>query len=188
MQRLYWCLYSCGCKPSYIWTILCFSQTFVYTLLFPIVISKKMNLRDIILRLSTIWKLEVSKFQDLYVVVPLRVLLLQRQILQSTNSMNSRRVSTQIQGSMSCETIAPIIQETVYENSCNKFMSSVDVVLHSRFVRFLLWHNNAYTIRSATLRSQIFIVTPNPAASRAASKMTQHSATTREMTHSHSRK
>lgn len=71
-----------------------------------------------------------------------------------------------IQGSISCETMAPIMQGAVYENSCNNLSqallwSFVSGLCVSFFGTIML------TLRSATLRPQIFIVTPNPAASRA---------------------
>ena len=67
-----------------------------------------------------------------------------------------------LQGSISCETMAPLMQEAAYENGCNSlskgllwsFISGLCVATFGTIM---------FSLRSATLRPQIFIIAGNPA-------------------------
>jgi len=65
-------------------------------------------------------------------------------------------------GSVSCETMAPIMQQAVYETSCN----NLSVSILWTFVPGLIaavFGTIMMSLRSATQRPQIYIVAPNPA-------------------------
>jgi len=67
-----------------------------------------------------------------------------------------------IQSGMSCGTMAPLLQNALYENGCN----SLSKALLWTFISGLfvsVFGTIMLTLRSATKRPQIYIVTPNPA-------------------------
>lgn len=70
-----------------------------------------------------------------------------------------------IQDSLKCETMAPIMQGVVYETHCQHLSQD----LMWAFIAGLtlsFFGTIMLTLRSSTLRPQIYIVTPNPGASR----------------------